>query len=144
MAGVHGGPRGRPTPARGEMVLVKLHHLGSVLQAQRIRAELDGLISDGHERIALDVTDLDYAGSVAAAGVLAGYAKRASAGVRIGIVADEPEVAEMLTRNGCAEMLDVFSSVAEATAGCDEVVTADADYDRADGVWRAEPALHGK
>ena len=144
MAGVHGGWVRRRQPGRDGVVLVKLHHLGSVLQAQRIRRELDGLISGGHGRIALDVTDLDYAGSVAAGGVLAGYAKRAAAGVRIGIIADEPEVAQTLARNGCAQMLDVYASVAEAVAGCDEVVTSDADYDRAEGGWRTEPALHAK
>ncbi len=141
MAGIHGGPDSGPDRARDELVLIKLHHLGSVLQAQRIGKELDDIVSHGHRRIALDVTDLDYAGSVAAAGVLAGYAKRARKGVRVGIIADEPEVGETLAGNGCAELLDVYLSVAEATAGCGEVVTADADCDSPDGAWHPEPAL---
>jgi len=144
MAGVHGGPVGRLAAARDEVLLVKLHHLGSVLQAQRIRRELDALVSQGHARIALDVTDLDYVGSVAAGGVLAGYARHAAAGVRVAIIADEPEVAATLARNGCGADLAVYASAAEATAGCDEVVTADADCDDAQGAWQPELALHTK
>jgi len=139
MAGVHGGSP--DLPDRDEAVLIKLHHLGSVLQAQRVRRELDALIADGNRHIILDVTDLDYTGSVAAAAVIAGYAKHAPLGVRIGIVADEPAVGETLAHNGCAEWLDVYLTADEALTGCDAVVTTDADYQSAEGTWRTSKTM---
>lgn len=59
----------------GLVAIVRLQGSASILEAEPLLECLDGLIAQEVRRIFVDMTEMDYGGCLAVAGIVAGYAK---------------------------------------------------------------------
>lgn len=99
---------------KGAVATVKLEGSGGVLETAAVRQTLQTLADQGVMRLLADLSELDYAGSLAVGAVLAGFVKSCPSRFRIELISSGPAVNEALANRGLSDVLRTAENRSDA------------------------------
>jgi len=85
-----------------------------VLEADRVREELETLAADEVPVMVLDLSDLTFVGSAGLAAIVHGHLKNRHHGGQIRLCCVQPAVREVLERTRLTKLFPIYSSVAQS------------------------------
>lgn len=120
----------------GDWTVVAVAGEVDVATAPRLRKETLAVLSEGHDRVVLDLEAVDFLDSTGL-GVLIGVLRRINAvGGQLRLVCSTPRILDLFTLTGLDRVFDLRAGVADATAP--DGVDAGGDVDAGPGAGAGE------
>ena len=120
----------------GDWTVVAVAGEVDVATAPRLRTETLAVLSEGHDRVVLDLEAVDFLDSTGL-GVLIGVLRRINAaGGRLRVVCSTPRILDLFALTGLDRVFDLRAGVADATAP--DGVDAGGDVDAGPGAGAGE------
>lgn len=97
--------------ARGEWTILSVRGELDLATGPQLRQKVAALVAEGHQRLGLDLTALDFIDSIGLGMVVAALKRVQSVGGSLFVVADEERIRRPFELTGLTEVLELVSSV---------------------------------